>query len=281
MRFYRLVKNDIKNGFASNYLHYAAVIAVVLVSCIELSVRVRNRYYFDEVLPQITLADMLLYLMCGAPKAVPGQTGGFIFPDRWFLLQMVLLYGGLYFPYRDLHTLGVNVLVRSGNRGRWWQSKCVWLVFDQAVSYSCIYIIIVLFGIVTGKVFSLEITPMLVNDIMYAGSPYDGFPFQSILMILTLPFLTTVALAIWQNVLSMFLKPIFSYLAMAVAALVSAYFMNSLLIGNFAMPIRSKYFIPDGYDPSYGYLIVVLTAFAGVIAGMLRLKKYDIFSAEH
>lgn len=281
MRFYRLVKNDIKNGFASNYLHYAAIAAIVLVSCIDMHIRVRNSYYLEDVIPEITIADMLLYLFSGIPEFIPDRTEIFIFPVRWFFLMMMLLYGGLYFPYRDLHTIGVNVLVRSGSRSKWWFSKCIWILFDQIAAYLCIGITLLLFGIVSRTKFSLKITPEIVNNIMQAGSPYDCFPVQIVIMTLTLPFLTTLALCIWQNVISLFVKPIFSYLAIAIIVLTSAYLMNFIFIGNFAMAIRSTYFVPDGYQPSWGYSAAFIAAAAGLIVGMMRLRKYDILSVEH
>lgn len=280
MRFYKLIKNDIINGFSTNFIHYLALVLIVLISCVDLVFRINGSYMYDEIKHDITFADFLLYLFCGMPKFVPAKTEAFVFPIRWFLLHMVLLYGGLYYPYRDLNTLGSSVLPRSGSRYKWWFSKCIWAIFNQLLSYLCIYVTLFVFCLLSGEELSLQITSMYINDIMKAESIFDSFSEDLLLIAVVLPFLVTMALCLLQMMLSLFVKPIFSYLVVAVILLASAYMDNLILIGNFAMPIRSCHVIENGYRMQEGCVIVLIIACMAVVIGLLRFRRYDIMSQE-
>lgn len=281
MRFYSLIRNDIKNGFYTNRVHYAVLAILTAGSCLDMGNRIKIAYHFAETSPETTLGDMILYLFGGMHPYIPELKEAFVFPVRWFLLMMMILYGGLYFAYRDLHTIGANVLTRSASRAKWWYSKCLWIFWQQCTAYLLIYAVLIVFCISTGKEPVFRITPEYVNRIMWAGSEYQQFPIKIIWMTLTLPMLITTALCIWQNVLSLFMKPIFSYITMAVILLSSAYLMSPFLIGNYAMPIRYIYVIEDGINPLYGYAAAIILLTAGVAVGTIRLKKYDIMGIVH
>lgn len=280
MKFFRLLKNDIRNGFLSNGIHYLVIVIIVLVSCVDMTIKVHNAYMFDPVMPEITFADLLLYLFEGIPKFVPSQLETFIFPVKWLLLHMILLYGGLHYPYNDLHTIGVNVLPRSGSRYKWWYAKCLWLLVNQIISYTCIYVMLLIFCILSGGEVSLQLTSVYINDIMNAGSLYDSFPKEILLVTVVLTFLVTFGLSLWENVISLYLKPIFSYLVMAILLLASAYLSSPLLIGNFAMAIRCRYITENGYEMFEGCVITMIVIILALACGMLRFRRYDIMNQE-
>lgn len=281
MKFCKLLKDDIRKGCEVNCRYLIGIIIIVFISCFDLKSKVGSMYYMSDIIPEITFADQILYLFCGIPEYVPSKLVSFIIPVRWFLINIFLIYTGLYFPYRDLHTVGVNVLIRNGSRRRWFASKCVWLLVNQLAAYICIYLCIFVFHWILGGNLSLQLTPEYINAVMNARTGFTEFPNTIIWMTVLLTFLVTMAFSIWQLVLTLFMKPIFAYIVVISFLLASAYFMTPVMIGNFAMPIRSEYFIGNGYDPVRGEIILCVVILAGIAVGLIKFRKYDIMHMEH
>ena len=102
------------------------------------------------------------------------------------------------------------------------------------------------------------------------------YPTELSLEILVLPPLVMIAVNLMQMTLSLFVRPIYSYIITGVLLLASTYYQSPFLIGNYAMPIRSSRMVENGVNPIYGVLFSVGIAIISYLVGLLYFKRYDI-----
>lgn len=280
VKFSKLLKYDLKNGFLLNLINLLIVIIFVLAFCIDFYLRKNSAYMLDDSIPPGTFMDYLFYMFSGIKEYTPSMTEGFLIPVKWLLLFLFILYSTLYYPIRDLSSLGLNILVRTKGRIAWWLSKCIWNICYVSVTYMLIFLTVIIFCIVMKEPISLDITPMFVNDLIDAASPYDTFSIQLAYIILLLPLLISIGLNLLQMTLVLFIKPLYSFGAIAVILLSSAYLFTPYLPGNYAMPIRSSHVVENGLSFSGGLIMFLIIISVSFIVGSLYFRRYDILDEE-
>ncbi|MBU5595009.1 hypothetical protein KQI76_07505 [Amphibacillus sp. MSJ-3] len=280
MKFFKLLKYDFKNGFQVGGLKLIIIILMTLAFCLDFYLRKNIVYMVDSVTPSGTWIDYLFSVFAGIKEYTPSITEEFIFPIKWLLIHLFILYSTLYYPYRDLSSLGLNVLVRTKGRLAWWLSKSIWNISYVLVCHIFIFLTIIIFCLAVNEPISLEITPMFVNDLLDAGSPFDTFPSYLASVILLMPIFISIVLNLVQMTLGLFIKPLYSFGMMTVILLTSAYFLNPFLIGNYAMPIRSEYVIENGLQATTGVMLSALIITLAFLIGSFYFKRYDILDEE-
>ncbi|MCJ7839335.1 hypothetical protein MUB24_00135 [Lederbergia sp. NSJ-179] len=280
MKFSKLLKYDLKNGFLLGSIKWLVLVLLVIAFCLDFYLRKSHTYIFEESIPAGTMIDYLFYIFAGMREYIPSMTESFIFPVKWLLLHLFIFYCTLYYPYRDLSSLGLNILVRTKGRIAWWISKSIWNICYVLAMYAVIFLTVLLFCLVMQEPITLDITPVFVHDLLDAGSPFDTFSTKLVYTILFFPLLMSIGLNLVQMTLVLFIKPLYSFGLMAVLLLASAYLLTPYLPGNYAMPIRSAYVVENGMSTYGGILMFLLLVSASFIVGCLYFRRYDILVEE-
>ncbi|UJW58020.1 hypothetical protein HXZ66_11695 [Bacillus sp. A116_S68] len=278
MRFYKLLKYDVKNGFRLGLINLLVIALFVSAFCVDFYLRKSGAYMFDDSTPVGTFIDYLFYMFAGIKEYVPSRTDGFIFPVKWLLLHLFILYSTLYYPNRDLSSLGLNILLRTKGRMAWWLSKSLWNMSYVLACYLVIFLTVLVFCLIMQEPISLNITPMFVNDLLEADSPFDTFSAPLVYIILFFPLFISMALNLLQMTLVLFIKPLYSFGVMAVTLLASAYLLTPFLPGNYAMPIRSEHVVENGVQAGGGVMMVLILIATSFIAGCIYFRRYDILN---
>lgn len=281
MKFTKLLKYDLKNGFKQNsikVLFFLFTIATIL--CVDFYLTKQKTYLLDGEVPIATFLDYACYLFGGMAEFIPALGESFEFPVRWFLLNLILFYGTLHYPVRDLFSLGINILPRSEKRILWWFSKCVWIIIYTVFSYLIIYGAILLFCVFSSEDISFLITPDFLNRIMDARTTFQEFDNSVIYAILILPLIITIGLNMIQMLLSLFLKPLLSYLVIIVFCLAGTYFNTGIIWSNYAMSLRSAFVVFDGYSLNVGIVLGVTIIIATMVIGGLIFRKINILEKD-
>ncbi|WP_419516980.1 hypothetical protein, partial [Hominenteromicrobium sp.] len=87
-----------------------------------------------------------------------------------------------------------------------------------------------------------------------------------------------LTITLLQQLISLFIKPIGSFLVMAVFLFLSAYFMKPFFFGNYAMMIRNALLCEGGVDAAEGILILSLVSLASIAGGCVVYDRKDILS---
>lgn len=280
MRFIKDLVFDFRQGIlrSGTLLLVPAVIAAVTF----FDFYAKARRYLEQGMIQSTVdyGDYWFYMYGGMCEYIPSPDNPFQFPAVWILVFLVLPFVLLNYPFRDMYGVGQQILVRSGRRSLWWLSKCCWN-FCGTVLY---HLIIQAAGLVLSLVFEVEISNRihmdfinLVFNIRYqevwnpSSLPVAAFP---------LPMLVSAAINMLQMTLSLFIRPMFGFFAVAVLLLASAYLLSPLLIGNYAMAFRYDWMLKVGVSMGAGMRIAAILLFLAVLSGLVRFRLYDILESE-
>ena len=165
--------------------------------------------------------------------------------------------------------------------------KMFWAISCVVVYFVVMWIVIAAFCVCSGDKFTLSISkivvyktvPIPLDSIYFSEEKYFYDKVFSVQMML-LPILVTGALSIMQLALSLIIKPIFSFCISATTLVLSAYYLNPILIGNYVMSERSDLLIENGISTKTGiiYSFVILVAFG--LMGLILFWRYDVLSKE-
>lgn len=280
MRFIKDLVFDIRQGIlrSRTLLLVPAVIAAVTF----FDFYAKARRYLEQGMIQSTVdyGDYWFYLYGGMCEYIPSPDNPFQFPAVWILVFLVLPFVLLNYPFRDMYGVGQQILVRSGQRSLWWLSKCCWN-FCGTVLY---HLIIQAAGLVLSLVFEVEISNQIhmdfINLVFNIRYQEVWNPSSLPVAALLLTMLVSAAVNMLQMTLSLFIRPMFGFFAVAVLLLASAYLLSPLLIGNYAMAFRYDWMLKAGVSMGAGMRIAAILLFLAVLTGLVRFRLYDILESE-
>lgn len=281
MKFINLIKSDFYNGILKAYKRYIVVFLLFMLFSTEALIRARKMP--DINVSQVSFTDIVFYCFGGMKEYIPSDTNSFIFPVIWTLIQLLLFYNTLYYPFKDLDSIGQQTLIRNKNRNMWWISKSIWNFLSVLFFYLTSYLAIMIFCLVNRIPITLDVNTEFIRN---AFGLIDGISLEKskltilLLTVYLLPFLTSVALNSLQMTMSLYVKPFASFCVSSVIVMICAYSIHPLLIGNYAMPIRSNLIINNGVDFLTGVIIAVGVLLISIVLGLLKFKHYDIINRE-
>ncbi len=159
-------------------------------------------------------------------------------------------------------------------------SKCAWNTLSVILYFLLGWGITVLGCICTGIPLTLHLSPNI--NILFEMTGYNMLhPDELTAEILLLPLAVMAALMLMQMALSLFVRPVYSYMITAAVLLAGTYYLSPLFIGNYAMPLRSIRMIRNGVEPKTGLIMSAVLAAVSVAAGLVRFRRYDILSREN
>lgn len=280
MKLCRLLLYDIRQGFAHTRFKLLGIAAIALVSCIDLYLRITSgSHMLGGKGMDGGYMDYLFFLLGGMKEYKQQEDLSFIFPIKWFLLNMYILYGALYYPYRDLlSSMGGALLMKSRSRRTWWLSKCLWSAFYIVTTYMFLFVVTAVFCALFQQPFSMQITPALVIDFMDTDTVLQAFSPLVSIYTLIMPLIISLGMCILQMMMSLVIKPVFSFGIAALIMLSSAYLLSPYLIGNYAMPFRSIYIMEHGVYLSHGLLMGGLLIGLSALLGWRIFGRYDILN---
>ncbi len=270
--FLRLVAQDMNKGFRACFVKYLfALAALTALSALSL--------YCSKGTTVPGIGDALVSLLTGITfyDPDPQRNTPFVVPNTWLLVFLLCSYITLEYPFQDLEGQGEISVLMCGSKTKWWLSKCIWVIFATAVYFILIAVAITVATIIAQGTISTEIhAEILTNTAQYysglAESPWNIPP------LLLSMFMCACAINLIQLFASLAIKPLPAFGATAVLYILSAYFANPLLLGEYLMMARSATFVSNGYSPLLGVALAGATGFWAVIFGTLYFRQTDLMN---
>lgn len=283
MKYIKLLQFDLRNGILKKTPLFLAPVLIAVIACLDLAnkISVMNRQGFHPVKFHASFANYIGFLYGGMAEYIPSPNNPFLFPVRWLLILLLILFITLNYPYDDMQSLGQQILIRTKGRALWWLSKCGWNLCCSLLFHLMIYAVVLVFCLATKAGLTGGADVYLMNVVFTTSretqvSAEGTLPFA----VLLLPVAISIGINLLQMTLSLFLKPIFSFLAVAVLMLSSAYFMSPFLVGNYAMPIRYSFMHTKGVRTDVGIIVAVMLILVSLVAGLVRFQHYDILNRD-
>jgi hypothetical protein len=269
MRCFKLWGHDVKNGILRNGLFLLTPICVGILCS-----QCRGLLALWE--QPGNWAVYLSYCFKGLAMIPPN----FQLPILWIVMMVLPLAITLQYPFRDMNTIGPQMLLRSGSRVTWWLCKCGWNGLCTAVYFALIYATIAVFCLCHGVALSLD-TPMSSMIVVFSEADIttaveEMTRGQTVFSLLLMPFLTVAAMNLLEMLLSLLFRPVYGFLFSVALVAASSYITSPLLIGNYANLSRCGAFIHDGLDGKIGCLICLGVMAFSVATGAVIFHRRDI-----
>lgn len=280
MRYIKLLHLDLKRTMRENIenLLYPLVLGALFgaemwraLCCIQES----------GVHQTIALGDMILYAYGGMEEYLPIPGNSFEFPTIWFLVLGLSAFSVLNWPVRDLEGTGQFVMVQTNKKSRWWLSKCAWNVCATLSFHMILFLIFCMLCVTRGYALSLDFH-MEFHRFLFGLPPeyIDERGTELSLLAYFVPILFSIALNMLQMAMSLFLKPIYSYILVLSILLSSAYLLRPYMIGNYGMILRQDWLISNGVSIHTGILILLAIMIGSTLAGLWKIYHLDILKKE-
>lgn len=281
MKFIRLLRFDLQNGFWKNRL--LLLLPALSAGVFFLDYRLHLwRWSAAQSLPAPSFADYFLYVYGGMKQYIPRPEDPFQLPILWLLLFLSVSAAVLNYPHRDLQSLGQQVLIRTRGRMLWWASKCVWNLAATLYAHGGLLLLLLLLCAAAGVPLTGTVHAKLLESAFRISEPeLKAVPaVMAGALLFAAPVLTAAALNLLQMLLSLFIRPLFSYLVLAAYLAASAYLFSPAFVGNYAMALRADEVMKRGVNPAAGMAVSAALALFAAVFGLVRFRRFDIINCE-
>lgn len=280
MTFKQIIRFDLRNGILRKK-RFWFVVPLILSLCLQGSSVLQQGREMGRIHTQAAWLDYVMFCLKGCMPYETGMGDSFYLPITWLMLMIGCLLMSLDYPEEQLHGMGKQLLLYSYKRERWWLSKCLWNILCTFYYFFLMLFSCFVYGLLTGSILTFCNMPE-VTQIFCAEAAFELVDdlnisvLQLLFSVIVLPALSMAALSMVQMVLSLYIKPIFSFIAVTVLLLFSAYSDFPFLTGNYAMVMRSSCTIQQGFDMYAGIEINLIILIAAVLTGKRKFQSYDI-----
>lgn len=273
MKLFNLFRHDFTNGVLRG--RYFAAAGLFLFPALQMV----NILAFREETG--TWMDFLFYVFKGMePISNLNSMEQIRLPISWLLIIGGCLFLNLDYLLHDLTNAGQQVLVRCNSRKAWYLSKCFWNTTSCLAYFLIGTGMTLIAALLTGAEIVLTDTPTITFDLLMLQNPVTLTSVQAICIALLLPLLTLVTINQIQMTLSLYVKPILSFLICISLLVIAVYVSTPFAVGNGAMVIRSGYLSESGIDPGFTCAVCVVIYIACVVLGTIRFQHTDILGIE-
>lgn len=279
--FYRIFALDVRRSLLGKRKRFSVALLFFVLVTFACKISFSNAYLQSPELTPFatpTLGDFLLYAFGGCDLYIFDLDRPFAIPFQWLLLILLAIY--INFDLTEESSAGVNVqlLLRAGDKKQYWLSKILCITISTSLYFMLGVIVTLGCGSALGGVSSLEIDNLILNVMNLSSMVPREATSPAFIPTLLMVWFAILTITLLQQLISLFIKPIGSFLVMAVFLFLSAYFMKPFFFGNYAMMIRNALLCEGGVDAAEGILILSLVGLASIAGGCVVYDRKDILS---
>ncbi len=275
MKISKLVKHDIIEGTLKYFYKNLFCVIVVASQVLIYNIRLKNGIQYGVIEDTGTLMDYIVYITKGEPVYNFSPRDTFTIPIYWFAFQIGISYIIAYYPKNDIDGYGKKVILATSSRSRWWLSKCIWCILTVSIYYAVAFFTIVIMTLFCDIDISFELSNDIISN-YYTDTVSELNPSMIYNIAILLPLLVTVAISLFQILLSFIVSPVISFAGVCTIYILSAYYTKAYFIGNYTMWLRSSYVEKGGLDSETGLIISMIMILSCVTFGSMYFDKKDI-----
>jgi len=222
-------KYDVKTGIINEWKIYLLFTVVIVVLCASIFNEAHRRG-----LGSLKMMDYLTKIFSGMKDfSDADRTATLFIPQEWLIVQTFFIIMISRFPKTDFDERGYQVLIRSKSKKNWWISKCIWVLCSTVLYYGIIYLIVGVFAYFSGGI-SLE-----TKDDIWKNGIVILNKKNFIETVFIMPVVVSFTFGILEMYISFLTSPIIAVFSILSYLVMSAYWCNPILIGNYTMLLRT------------------------------------------
>lgn len=279
--FYRIFALDVRRSLLGKRKRFSVALLFFVLVTFACKISFSNAYLQSPELTPFatpTLGDFLLYAFGGCDLYIFDLDRPFAIPFQWLLLILLAIYINFDLTEESSAGLNVQLLLRAGDKKQYWLSKILCITISTSLYFMLGVIVTLGCGSALGGVSSLEIDNLILNVMNLSSMVPREATSPAFIPTLLMVWFAILTITLLQQLISLFIKPIGSFLVMAVFLFLSAYFMKPFFFGNYAMMIRNALLCEGGVDAAEGILILSLVSLASIAGGCVVYDRKDILS---
>lgn len=206
------------------------------------------------------------YSFCGNLEIKATNADKFELPVLWIIFQSYILYMLCDYLYDSERGIGLQRLIRISSRKKWYLQIClinIVMIFLYYLSYFAIL--------------------QIVTNIQNIPLKFDistGEVFEYIIACFVLPISCTMAIFFIQNLISLYYTGFIAYIVSLILLVISVYWREYYLLGNYAMFLRTDFYRKDGLNIYIGVVMCLAIAVITLLIGLIKVKKMDYIGKE-
>ena len=279
--FYRIFALDVRRSLLGKRKRFSVALLFFVLVTFACKISFSNAYLQSPELTPFatpTLGDFLFYAFGGCDLYIFDLDRPFAIPFQWLLLILLAIYINFDLTEESSAGLNVQLLLRAGDKKQYWLSKILCITISTSLYFMLGVIVTLGCGSALGGVSSLEIDNLILNVMNLSSMVPREATSPAFIPTLLMVWFAILTITLLQQLISLFIKPIGSFLVMAVFLFLSAYFMKPFFFGNYAMIIRNALLCEGGVDAAEGILILSLVSLASIAGGCVVYDRKDILS---
>lgn len=266
----RIIIQDIIAGFRRNYVKYILYICFITLTSV-------GKYFgFYQLFGKEQVSGIGVVctgILSGITEYIPDFSTPITIPITWIVLVCFIPFLQGDYTKTDMTGMGIQKILYSG-RERWWIGKCMYILAMVIIYMGIMFGIPMLIELINSRQLISISKDILVYTYEFSDMCASDFDFWGYVVVM--PFLCSLAIAIWTNVLGMIWNPSKAFMVMVIYLVTGIFYMHPALIGNQLMLFRCVYFNPDGIQFSVGIWIDCVLIIAGVITGLCYIERKDL-----
>lgn len=199
---------------------------------------------------------------CGSLEFSASYSEKFELPIIWIIFQAYLLYLICDYLNDNRRGIGIQRLIRKNSRKKWFLRITVTNIV-AIVGYYVQYIVIL------GATMCFHKIPFSFM------SESKGEPVNYVVSCFFLPICATITIFLIQNAISLYYEFI-AYIVSLTILVLSAYWKNYFLLGNYAMFLRNGFYRSEGLDSYIGMVICICAGAIAMLFSLWKISRSDI-----
>jgi hypothetical protein len=265
-----ILKHDIYAGIEKNIFKILVVVLLVLTACF-VGANMAESYGVENV----SFSEIVAYIFGGQEPflGTRGDEKTFDVPIVWLIMQIFTAYIVGSYPTYDLKTYGINLLVRTKNRYKWWLGKVVWCVALNVVIYLAGFITIFAFtGFDTENMWRISGELAYMYEYDFSGLNTDWIIISAVVM----PLFTSIAMSLLQMMIMFVVNEVTAYGVILFLCAFGTYYKSPLFISSNSMMIRNA----DAYMENTHMMMCIVNIVViilSVVTGSIAIKRKNIY----
>lgn len=273
-----LIKSDIIIGIMKKPIIFIAFGFIILIDCLHLNLQFSQYNQIFDTSFTAGAMDYLLYIFSGMNVYIPSPSAIFDIPITWLTFHLIILFAISNYISSSINTTGIQMLVRTRSRFKWYVSKCIW-GFMTVIAFYVISFIVVSAISICNTSFSSDINNEVMNFVLRT-SDETNFNSINIAAVILIPAITSLALAYFQMLLEIVTSSVLGYISSIVVLVLSAFTNTPLLFGNNSMLLRSELVMDGGIKVITAIIINIVVVILSLIIGYIAFKRKDILEKQ-
>lgn len=266
-----LIKNDILCGIISRWKYFLVAFAFFAFTCVMFAIHANS--FLQKNSPSETLGffDFIFNVFAGNK---PSDGSGIKLSIVWFAFQSYLLFLTGFYAVENLKNSAISFILRVKSKTKWWVGKFIWCILSVLIYYLLFLLCVFLF-VEFGK-YTGFISPLICNA-FFQMNIYGVSKCSIVAVSLLLPFLISLSISSFHMMLSLIIKPIYSFLIGVIFITASAFYCHPLLFFNFTMVSRNAaFFSGSNISLTRGIISALCLTLFSLFAGIAIIRRRDI-----